>query len=81
MASLLPWRRPELAIDFGTANLRVIRRDEGVVFDEPSLCCFAGMDRVPSLVAAGAAAQVMVDRTPGRLAVRRPLKRGVLQDI
>lgn len=81
MVSFSSWMRPELAIDFGTANLRVIRRDAGVVFDEPSLCCFTDLATAPRLVAAGAAAQPMVDRTPRKLAVRRPLRRGVLQDI
>lgn len=80
MASLFS-RRPDLAIDFGTANLRVIRRDEGVVFDEPSLCCFSTDGATPSLVAAGMGAQAMVDRTSGNLEVKRPLRRGVLQDI
>lgn len=74
-------RRPDLAIDFGTANLRVIRRDDGLVFEEPSLCCFADRDNQLSLVAAGAAAAALVDRTPTHLKVRRPLRRGVLQDI
>lgn len=73
--------RPEIAIDFGTANLRVIRRDAGVVFNEPSLCCFTDLATLPRLVAAGTAAQAMMDRTPRKLAVRRPLRRGVLQDI
>ncbi|WP_369691544.1 rod shape-determining protein [Sphingobium fuliginis] len=81
MVSFSSWTRPELAIDFGTANLRVIDRDAGVVFDEPSLCCFTDLGTAPRLVAAGAAAQAMVDRTPPKLAVRRPLRRGVLQDI
>lgn len=80
MASLFS-RRPDLAIDFGTANLRVIRRDEGVVFDEPSLCCFSKDGNAPGLIAAGMGAQAMVDRTTGNLEVKRPLRRGVLQDI
>ncbi len=70
-----------LAIDFGTANLRVIGRDEGIVFDEPSLCCFSKDGGTQSLVAAGIGAQAMVDRTSGNLEVKRPLRRGVLQDI
>ncbi|RKS84344.1 rod shape-determining protein [Sphingosinicella microcystinivorans] len=74
-------RKPDLAIDFGTANLRVIRRDEGVVFDEPSLCCFSKSGVAPGLIAAGMNAQAMVDRTTGNLEVKRPLRRGVLQDI
>ncbi|WP_327753682.1 rod shape-determining protein [Sphingobium sp. SJ10-10] len=81
MFSFSSWTRPELAIDFGTANLRVITRDSGVVFDEPSLCCFTDLATLPRLVAAGTAAQAMVDRTPRMLSVRRPLRRGVLQDI
>ncbi len=51
------------------------------MFDEPSLCCFENFDRVPRLLAAGTAAQAMVGRTSGGLAVRRALSRGVLQDI
>lgn len=81
MASILSWRRPEIAIDFGTANVRVIHRNDGVVFDEPSLCCFSRRHGMADLVAAGAEAYAMVDRTPRDLQVRRPLCRGVLQDI
>lgn len=81
MVSILSWKRPEIAIDFGTANVRVIRGEDGVVFDEPSVCCFSRHDGFLSLVAAGAEAQAMVDRTPANLNIRRPLCRGVLQDI
>lgn len=81
MASILSWRRPEIAIDFGTANVRVIRRDDGIVFDEPSLCCFSREHGVGKLVAAGAEAQAMIDRTPTNLQVKHALRRGVLQDI
>lgn len=81
MASILSWRRPEIAIDFGTANVRVIRRGEGIVFDEPSLCCFSRHHGTLDLVAAGAEAHAMIDRVPANLKVRRPLCRGVLQDI
>ncbi|WP_323810779.1 rod shape-determining protein [Sphingobium baderi] len=81
MLSLASRKRSEIAIDFGSANLRIVRRDAGLVFDEPSLCCFADFKTMPRLVAAGAAAQAMVDRTPGEMTVRRPLRRGVLQDI
>lgn len=73
--------RAEFAIDFGTANLRVIHRDDGVIFDEPSLCCLADGEWGPALVAAGLPASEMSERTPSGLRVRRPLKRGVLQDI
>ncbi|MGE4429975.1 MAG: rod shape-determining protein [Sphingobium sp.] len=81
MASLLSRKRAEIAIDFGTANVRVIRRDDGILFDEPSLCCFSRTVGDHSLIAAGTQAHAMVDRTPANLQVKRPLGRGVLQDI
>lgn len=81
MASILSLKRPEIAIDFGTANVRVIRRDDGIVFDEPSLCCFSREFGVTGLVAAGAEAHAMIDRTPANLHVKRPLCRGVLLDM
>lgn len=81
MAFLFPWRRADVAIDFGTANLRVIRPQDGIVFDEPSLCCFTRGGVTQDLVAAGSEARPMVDRTPANLQIRRPLRRGVLQDL
>ncbi|WP_380879988.1 rod shape-determining protein [Sphingomonas sp. DBB INV C78] len=59
----------------------MIRRDDGIVFDEPSLCCFAEVDTRPRLMAAGLEAHSMVDRTPRSLKVRQPLRRGVMHDI
>lgn len=81
VASIFSTARAELAIDFGTANLRVISRAGGVVFDEPSLCCFTRRGGASRLYAAGREAQEMVDRTPPELQIKRPLIRGVLQDI
>jgi len=81
VAAFLSLGRPQVAIDFGTANLRIVRRAEGVVFDEPSLCCFKRGPGKPSLYAAGLEAAAMVDRAPSHLQVKRPLVRGVLQDI
>ena len=73
--------KPDFAIDFGTANTRVVTADGGVLFDEPSLCCFAGRVDGGELVAAGAAASPMQDRASGELRIVRPLHRGVLSDI
>ena len=81
MASILSLKRPEIAIDFGTANVRVISRDDGIVFDEPSLCCFSRDLGVIGLVAAGTEAHAMIDRTPSNLYIKRPICRGVLQDM
>lgn len=73
--------KPDLAVDFGTANTRVVTADGGVMFDEPSLCCFNKGSETGQLVASGAAAQEMKDRTTGDLRIVRPLHRGVLSDI
>lgn len=81
MALETSWRGPEVGIDFGTSNMRLVRYREGVVFDEPSLCCFERRRQSLSLIAAGSAAHRMIDRTPPNMYIRKPLRRGVLQDI
>lgn len=73
--------KPDLAIDFGTANTRVVTAEGGIVFDEPSLCCFTSGSGSGELVATGYAAQLMKDRTTGNLRIVRPLNSGVLADI
>ena len=72
---------PDFAIDFGTANTRIVTADGGVQFDEPSICCFTGRGDRPELIAAGTQAIRMQDRTSGDLRIVRPLNRGVLCDI
>lgn len=74
-------QRSDLAIDLGTANTRVITRGDGVVFDEPSLCCFSRDASDPRLMAAGHSVAQMLDRVPDDLQIRHPLARGVLQDL
>ena len=74
-------QKPDLAIDLGTANMRMVTRGEGCVFDEPSLCYFRDLDGRSRFIAAGKAVLAMVDRVPRTFSVRRPLARGVLQDI
>lgn len=73
--------RPDFAIDFGTANTRVVTAGGGVLFDEASLCCFTGKPDREELIAAGSSVRSMLDRTPGAMRVVRPLNRGVLSDI
>ncbi len=76
------WRgRADLAIDLGTANTRIVVAGSGVVFDEPSLCCFSDAHWRPALVAVGEEAHRMVGRTPGKMRIAHPLQRGVLDNI
>lgn len=74
-------QKPDLAIDLGTANMRMVVRGEGCVLNEPSLCYFQDLDGRSRFVVAGNEVLAMVDRTPKTFSVRRPLARGVLQDI
>jgi rod shape-determining protein MreB and related proteins len=69
----------DLAIDLGTANTLVFVRGEGIVLDEPSIIAVNAADH--SVVAVGHDAKAMVGRTPGNLAVIRPLKDGVIADL
>lgn len=74
-------RRADIAIDLGTANTLVVERGSGIVFTEPSICCFKAFDAVPEFVAAGSEAQTYVGRTPRPLKIVRPLRNGVLSDM
>jgi len=71
---------PDIAIDFGTANMIVVERGAGVVFNQPSVCCFE-TGTSTRLFAAGAEARAMVGRVAGPLRIARPLRNGVLSDI
>ncbi len=74
-------RPSDIAIDLGTANTIVVERGSGVVFDEPSVCCFRGHGDSAELVAAGIEAQSFVGRVARPLRVEHPLRNGVLSDM
>ena len=75
-------KRADLAIDLGTANTLVVRRSDGIVFEEPSVCCFEGDPGEPArFLAAGTAAKQMAGREVRRLRTIRPLREGVLVDV
>lgn len=61
--------------------MRMVVPDEGLVFEEPSLCYFEERHGRSRFIAAGKAVLAMVDRVPKTFNVRQPLARGVLQDI
>jgi rod shape-determining protein MreB len=77
-------RRPgktDIAVDLGTARTLVVEPGSGVVFDEPSLCCFRAYDAVPAFVTAGLEADRFVGRVPKPLKMIRPLRNGVVSDM
>jgi len=69
----------DLAIDLGTVNTRVYVRGRGLVVNEPSIV--AVNKNTSEMEAVGKAAKEMLGRTPGNLAVIRPLKDGVIADF
>jgi rod shape-determining protein MreB len=73
--------RADIAIDLGTANTIVVERGSGVVFDQPSVCCFRGYGETPELVAAGTEAQAFVGRVAKPLKIVRPVRNGVMSDM
>ena len=69
----------DLAIDLGTVNTRVYVRGRGLVVNEPSIV--AVNKNTSEMEAVGKMAKEMLGRTPGNLAVIRPLKDGVIADF
>src|SRR3989442_7830860 len=67
------------AIDLGTVNTRVYVRGRGIVVNEPSIV--AVNKNTSEVEAVGKTAKEMLGRTPGNLAVIRPLKDGVIADF
>lgn len=74
-------RRADFAIDLGTANTIVVERGSGIVFNEPSVCCFKAYHAVPQFVSAGSEAHSLVGRTARPFKIVRPLRNGVLSDM
>jgi rod shape-determining protein MreB and related proteins len=71
-------RARDLAIDLGTANTRVVRHGEGIVYDEPTVV--AVNTRTGDVLAVGAKAGALMQEAPPHVAVTRPLERGVITD-
>lgn len=69
----------DLAIDLGTANTLVAKRDQGIILNEPSV---VAIDRDESRVlAVGAEAKRMLGRTPDNIVAVRPMRDGVVADF
>jgi len=81
ISRLFSSRKIDLGIDLGTANTRIVDGGGGLLFDEPSLCCFRGFDAAPAFIAAGAEAQSYQAKIAKPLKVISPLEVGVLSDM
>ncbi len=69
----------DIGIDLGTANTLVYVKGRGIVIDEPSIV--AVNQKTGQILAIGQEARKMVGRTPGYIAVSRPLVAGVVSDF
>jgi len=67
-----------IGIDLGTASVLVYVKGKGIVVNEPSVVALTPRDN--RIVAVGAAAAEMLGRTPGSIAVVRPMRDGVIAD-
>src|SRR5215218_6398440 len=67
-----------IGIDLGTANVLVYVRGQGIVLNEPSVVAYSTSDN--RVIAVGTEARSMLGRTPGRIAVSRPMRDGVIAD-
>jgi rod shape-determining protein MreB len=70
-----------LAIDLGTANIRIFAKGKGIIVDEPSIAAIELADRKHRLLAAGLEAKKMVGRAPDRIQIVRPLREGVVSEF
>ncbi len=68
-----------MAVDLGTANTLVYVRGRGIILNEPSVVAVDVKDGKP--LAVGAAAKLMIGRTPSNIQAIRPLKDGVIADF
>lgn len=76
---LLGFLSLDIAIDLGTANTLVNVRGKGIVINEPSWVTIDKRLRQP--LAIGLEAKEMIGRTPGNVAVVRPLRDGVISEF
>ena len=69
----------DLAIDLGTANTLVFKRNGGIVVREPSVVVINKHNN--KIEAVGNQAKEMLGRTPGNIESVRPMKDGVIADF
>ncbi|MEK7504666.1 MAG: rod shape-determining protein [Patescibacteria group bacterium] len=71
--------RNDIGIDLGTANTLIYLKGHGIVVNEPSIVALN--QKTGQLVAIGNDAKQMVGRTPGHIAIARPLVDGVISNF
>ncbi len=74
--------QPDIYIDLGTFNTKLVVRGRGLVINEPSVIAYTtGRHGKKNIVSVGNEAIEQVHKTPGNLFLGRPLKEGVIADV
>ncbi len=71
----------DLYMDLGTANTLIAARGVGVVLNEPSVVVFSAQGNKKKILGVGLDAQKVLDKTPGHVSVRKPVREGVIADF
>ncbi len=69
----------DIAIDLGTANTLVYKKNSGIVIDEPSVVAVSNDSK--KIIAIGHQAKVMLGKNPDEVRVIKPMKDGVIADF
>ncbi|WP_296141928.1 rod shape-determining protein [uncultured Anaerococcus sp.] len=69
----------DFAIDLGTSNILVYKKNEGVIIDEPSMIVLDQHNT--KVLAIGQEAKDMIGKTPSSIHVVKPIENGVITDF
>lgn len=69
----------DLAIDLGTSDIEVYKKNEGVVISEPSVLVLDHQNK--EIKAIGNKAKEMIGKTPDDIIVQKPIEKGVISDF
>ena len=69
----------DIAIDLGTANTLVYKKNGGIVINEPSVVAVSTDNK--KIIAIGTPAKLMLGKNPDEVRVIKPLKDGVIADF
>lgn len=73
---------PDIYLDLGTMNTRLVLKEKGLVINEPSVIAYTtGRHGKKNILSVGNEAIEQVHKTPGNLFLGRPLKEGVISDV
>ncbi|EEB36985.1 cell shape determining protein, MreB/Mrl family [Anaerococcus hydrogenalis DSM 7454] len=69
----------DLAIDLGTSSIKVFKKEDGVIINEPSVLVLDHQNR--QIKAIGQEAKDMIGKTPDEIIIQRPIEKGVISDF